>query len=95
MSLDTPLLKLLLALFASGVYLAVGPESAAPVYRGLVLAQLAFYLAAAVGWLRQKLGLPLPLVHIPFYFLVVNFAALRALVLYLRGERKVTWTTVR
>jgi hypothetical protein len=34
-------------------------------------------------------------VHIPFYFLVVNFAALWALVLYLRGERKVAWTTVR
>jgi cellulose synthase/poly-beta-1,6-N-acetylglucosamine synthase-like glycosyltransferase len=87
--------ELLLALFASGVYLAVGAERAAPVYRWLVWAQLAFYFAATIGWLRQKLGLRLPLVHIPFYFLVVNFAALWALVLYLRGERKVTWTTVR
>ena len=87
--------EMLLALFASGLYLAVAAGSAAPIYRASVLAQLAFYFAAAVGWLRQKLGLRIPLVHIPFYFLVVNFAALRALVLYLRGERKVTWTTVR
>ena len=45
--------------------------------------------------MRQKLGLRLPFVHVPFYFVVVNLAALWALVLYLRGERKVTWTTVR
>ena len=56
---------------------------------------LALYLAATVGWVRQKLGLRLPFVHVPFYFVVVNLAALWALVLYLRGERKVTWTTVR
>ena len=87
--------ELLLAIFASGLFLALRGGPAAPVYRALTVAQLALYFAAAVGWLRQKLGLRLPLVHIPFYFLVVNLAALWALVLYLRGERKVTWTTVR
>lgn len=87
--------ELLLTILASGLWLALRGETAAPLYRALTVVQLALYLTAAVGWLRQKLGLPLPLVHIPFYFLVVNFAALWALVLYLRGERKVTWTTVR
>ena len=87
--------ELLLAIFASGLSLALLGGAAAPVYRALTLAQLALYLAAAVGWLRQRLGLRLPLVHVPFYFVVVNLAALWALVLYLRGERKVTWTTVR
>jgi cellulose synthase/poly-beta-1,6-N-acetylglucosamine synthase-like glycosyltransferase len=87
--------ELLIAIFASGLYLAVTGGSSAPVYRALLIAQLAFCLAAAFGWLRQRLGLRLPFVHVPFYFLVVNLAALWALVLYLRGERKVTWTTVR
>ncbi len=87
--------ELLLGLFASGLYLALSDLPAAPVYRAFTIAQLALYLAAAVGWVRQRLGLRLPLVHIPFYFVVVNLAALWALVLYLRGERKVTWTTVR
>ena len=87
--------ELLIAIFASGLYLALAGGSSAPVYRAFLIAQLALYLAAAVGWLRQRLGLRLPFVHVPFYFVVVNLAALWALVLYLRGERKVTWTTVR
>ena len=87
--------ELLLALLGSGLYLAFAGGPWAAVYQALTVAQLAIYLAAAVGWLRQKLGLRLPFVHIPFYFVVVNLAALWALVLYLRGERKVTWTTVR
>jgi cellulose synthase/poly-beta-1,6-N-acetylglucosamine synthase-like glycosyltransferase len=87
--------ELLIAIFASGLWLALVGGAAAPIYRALTLAQLALYLAATVGWLRQRLGLRLPFVHVPFYFVVVNLAALWALVLYLRGERKVTWTTVR
>ena len=87
--------ELLLTILASGLWLALRGETAAPLYRALTVGQLALYLAAALGWVRQKMGLRLPLVHIPFYFLVVNLAALWALVLYLRGERKVTWTTVR
>jgi glycosyltransferase involved in cell wall biosynthesis len=87
--------ELLLGLFASGLYLALSDVPAAPFYRAFTIAQLALYLCAAVGWVRQRLGLRLPLVHVPFYFVVVNLAALWALVLYLRGERKVTWTTVR
>jgi len=87
--------ELLLAILGSGIYLTIAGGPGAPIYRALTVAQLALYLAAAVGWLRQKLGLRLPLVHVPFYFVVVNLAALWALVLYLRGERKVTWTTVR
>jgi glycosyltransferase involved in cell wall biosynthesis len=87
--------ELLLGVFASGLYLALSDLPAAPLYRAFTIAQLALYLAAAVGWVRQRLGLRLPLVHVPFYFVVVNLAALWALVLYLRGERKVTWTTVR
>jgi len=87
--------ELLIAIFASGLYLALAGGSSAPVYRAFLIAQLALYLAAAVGWLRQRLGLRLPFVHVPFYFVVVNLAALWALMLYLRGERNVTWTTVR
>ncbi len=87
--------ELLLAILGSGLYLTFAGGHCAALYRALTLAQLALYLAAAVGWLRQKLGLRLPLVHVPFYFVVVNLAALWALALYLRGERRVTWTTVR
>jgi cellulose synthase/poly-beta-1,6-N-acetylglucosamine synthase-like glycosyltransferase len=87
--------ELLLAVFGSGLWLALAGGPWAKAYQAVTVAQLALYLAAALGWLRQKVGLRLPLVHIPFYFVVVNLAALWALVLYLGGERKVTWTTIR
>jgi len=31
----------------------------------------------------------------PFYFILANAAALWGLILYLRGVREVTWSTVR
>ena len=51
--------------------------------------------AALLGWHAARSGRRIPMVHVPFYFVHVNLAALWASVLYLRGERKVTWTTVR
>ena len=87
--------EFLIGLFVLGMALALSDDPRAPFYGALMYAQIAFYAAAGVGWLRQRLRWRLPLVHVPFYFVVVNLAALWALVLYLRGERKVTWTTVR
>lgn len=64
-------------------------------YGPLLGAHLAVYALAALGWLSLRRGWRLPGIHIPFYFMTVNAAALWAFVLYLRGERKVTWNTVR
>lgn len=63
---------------------------------GIAAASGALLLVAAlIGWGAARSGKRLPFVHVPFYFVHVNAAALWASVLYLRGERKVTWTTVR
>ncbi|MBI2895789.1 MAG: glycosyltransferase family 2 protein [Deltaproteobacteria bacterium] len=87
--------ELLLGVLASGVALALSHSPAARLYQLLTAGQLALYLGAAVGWLSLRTKVRIPLVHIPFYFLTANLAAFWALVLYLGGERKVTWTTVR
>jgi cellulose synthase/poly-beta-1,6-N-acetylglucosamine synthase-like glycosyltransferase len=65
------------------------------VYGGAVAAGGLVLLAALCGWLAAKTGRRFPLVHVPFYFVHVNLAAFWASLLYLRGERKVTWTTIR
>jgi cellulose synthase/poly-beta-1,6-N-acetylglucosamine synthase-like glycosyltransferase len=87
--------EILIAVFFLGLALALRGGPAARLYQLLTAGQLALYLAALVGWLCLKLKVKLPFVHIPFYFVVANLAALWAFVLYLKGERKVTWTTVR
>jgi glycosyltransferase involved in cell wall biosynthesis len=87
--------ELLLAVFFVGLRLASSESPYAPLYRLLTMTQLALYGVAIVGWLSLRLRLKIPLVHIPFYFVVANMAALWAFVMYLRGERKVTWNTIR
>jgi cellulose synthase/poly-beta-1,6-N-acetylglucosamine synthase-like glycosyltransferase len=87
--------ELLLATFAVGLALACSEDPYAPLYRAITLAQLIIYAAAILGWLSVRLRLRIPLVHIPFYFVIANVAALWAFVMYLRGERKVVWNTVR
>jgi cellulose synthase/poly-beta-1,6-N-acetylglucosamine synthase-like glycosyltransferase len=84
---------LLIALLA--VIAIVWREGARSVYGVAMLGATAVLVASGIGWLASRRGRRLPLVHVPFYFAHVNIAAFWAAILYLRGERKVTWTTVR
>jgi len=53
------------------------------------------YAVAGLGAWSQRGGVRLPLVHIPYYFVLVNAAALVALARYAGGDRAVTWETKR
>jgi cellulose synthase/poly-beta-1,6-N-acetylglucosamine synthase-like glycosyltransferase len=83
------------ALLASlALALLSGPR--AWLYRILVALQLGSYLgAAAVWWASRQFRLRARGLSVPIYFLQVNAAAFWGLVSYLRGERKVTWSTAR
>jgi glycosyltransferase involved in cell wall biosynthesis len=87
--------ELLLATFVVSLALALSGGPRAYFYACMVAGQLAVYFAALLGWLSLRLNVRAPLLHIPFYFVIANLAALWGLLQYLRGERKVTWTTVR
>jgi cellulose synthase/poly-beta-1,6-N-acetylglucosamine synthase-like glycosyltransferase len=75
--------------------LAWSGSSAAWLYQMFAAVQLAVYGAGALGSICARFRLPVPLLHIPFYFVLANIAALIGLVRYLTGERMITWTTVR
>ena len=77
----------LLTLLATSAALA-----AQPVFAALLAAQLAFYLLAAFGWLLNGRNSRPTLVYVPFYFVVMNFAAAGGLWRYLRGRHSVLWT---
>ena len=84
---------LLLTMFCA--LLLARSEGWATVYGSVTILGSLILFAALVGWLSTRAGRRVPLVHLPFYFIHVNLAAFWASVLYMRGERKVTWTTVR
>lgn len=86
----------LLAALLLSVSLAMGRGPRAWMYQTLLGFQLLVYLAVpGLYWMFLRLGLKVRGLHAPVYFAHANAAAFWALVSYLRGERKVTWTTVR
>jgi glycosyltransferase involved in cell wall biosynthesis len=87
--------ELLLVALSLSVMLSLSDSPWSKFYLVLCVGQLCLYLAALLGWLSLKLTIRVPLLHIPFYFVVANLAALWGFLQYLRGERKVTWTTIR
>jgi cellulose synthase/poly-beta-1,6-N-acetylglucosamine synthase-like glycosyltransferase len=57
----------------------------------LLVGQLIFYLAAINGWRVRRARKPAAIFYIPFYFTMVNLAAVIALAKFLAGERQSVW----
>jgi cellulose synthase/poly-beta-1,6-N-acetylglucosamine synthase-like glycosyltransferase len=83
-------LSLVLAFIANS--LALG---AAPVYQCAFFAQLLFYNSAFVGWRAAKLGVKIGPFALPYYFVLVNAAAVVGFVKFMRGEAHVVWEPLR
>lgn len=82
----------LLLLLASSAALA----GAGGFYLAALRAQLLFYAAAAVGCLARKQGWGRrKLLYMPFYYCMVNIAALLALIRFVRGDRIAVWQPQR
>jgi len=53
--------------------------------------QIVCYILALCGWYASVKARPLKLFYIPFYFCLVNVAAVEAFLRFLKGERQVMW----
>ena len=82
----------LLAALASHAVLAAASRA----FAALLVAHLGFYALAAAGFLlrRSRTGRARPL-SVPYYFTLVNFAALLGVISILRGERRRAWSPRR
>jgi cellulose synthase/poly-beta-1,6-N-acetylglucosamine synthase-like glycosyltransferase len=63
----------------------------APAYQILFLLQTSVVLCASLGFVAERLGRPNRWLSLPYYFVLVNLAALRAFVKLARGERTRFW----
>jgi len=77
----------LIAIFITSGFLA--PRNA--FYAALFVAQVAFYFAALVSALLEKLGLSVRLLALPQYFVITNLAPLIAFVKFVSGESYTRW----
>lgn len=78
---------LILALVSNALLLAH------PLYRGLLILQLAFYIAAAAGWLMSRhRHLLAKLFRLPYYFVGSNVALFIGCYKCLTGRQQATWS---
>jgi cellulose synthase/poly-beta-1,6-N-acetylglucosamine synthase-like glycosyltransferase len=59
------------------------------------IGQIGIYLAALAGYLGDRLNKKLGPLAIPYYFVLVNLATVRAFIKFLRGEAHVFWEPLR
>jgi cellulose synthase/poly-beta-1,6-N-acetylglucosamine synthase-like glycosyltransferase len=64
-------------------------------FAAVLIAQLAFYILAALGSLAVKMGVKSRLIVFPQYFLLANWAALAAFYKFVSGERYARWEPIR
>jgi len=64
-------------------------------YAAFLAAQCSFYLAAAVGYYLQEKQNRKNVFYIPYYFSLVNFAALKGLFRFMAGEKQSVWDPLR
>lgn len=66
-----------------------------PYYRVAALLQASFYGLAACGWIVGRRRNSTRALYIPYYFCLVNTAALFGIIQFFRGSLSPTWQTVR
>ena len=64
-------------------------------YRGLLIGEAAFRLAAFIGFVSERLRLDIGFLGLPYYFIAVNTALLVGLIKVILGGQSQTWETVR
>jgi biofilm PGA synthesis N-glycosyltransferase PgaC len=78
----------LVALFTASAVLAL---SGSPFYTAAFASQVAFYLLAALGWLRSRYGRGPRFLDLPYSFTFLNLAAAAGFLAYLRGAHTAGW----
>jgi cellulose synthase/poly-beta-1,6-N-acetylglucosamine synthase-like glycosyltransferase len=61
------------------------------IYPILMIAQLAFYIFALIGYLLEKKHIRLKFLFIPYYFCMMNYAVFAGFRRYIKGNQSVLW----
>jgi hypothetical protein len=78
---------LMAALFGTAALLA----SHAWVYQTALVAQLGLAGVTLLGYVAERRRTPSRILSVPYYFALVNLAAVQAFLKFLKGERARTW----
>ncbi len=79
----------LLLAFPINIYLVGVSQSI--LYSVLLFGQVAFYVAALLGWYLQHKRIKVKALFVPYYFFIMNLSVYLGFVRYLRGRQSVLW----
>lgn len=64
-------------------------------YGYLLIAHVAVYMLALIGYINMKLGIQSRFTYLPYYFVLLNYACMIGFIDYVRGVRRPTWAPER
>lgn len=76
-------------------FLACLALSTYPFFKVVTILYIIFFIFAGLGWLAELLGKKNRVLSIPYYFILVNFAATIGIIDFIRRKQATTWQTVR
>jgi len=80
---------MILALILNFVVVVSGDGSF--IYQVLLIAQVAFYLMAVLGWIMEGRNIKVKIFFIPYYFCMMNYAVLMGIRRYSLGRQSAIW----
>lgn len=60
-------------------------------YANLAGLQITFYLLAALGYLFKRFKMKIKVLHVPFYFCMMNYAVVAGFIRFMKGNQTVIW----
>lgn len=72
-------------------FIIVFAESGSLIYQLLLIAQVAFYFMAIIGWIMEEKHIKVKVFFIPYYFCMMNYAVLMGIRRFALGKQSAIW----
>jgi len=86
-----PIGLLLILIFNTILSANIGFFDFLNLYTWTFWAQIAFYIAALLGWYLENREIKVKILFIPYYFFIMNYAVYMGFARYLKGNQSVKW----
>ncbi|WP_372948627.1 glycosyltransferase family 2 protein [Mariniphaga sp.] len=86
-----PISLFLLFFTNAAIFLESGSGEISGFYVLFFYFQLLCYLLAMVGWYLENRQLRFKLLFVPYYFVAINYAAIKGILRYFRGKQSASW----
>ncbi len=77
------------------IVLAASDDTPGTFYLTFLIVQVVCYLLSFIGWYFEPKKLRFKLLFVPYYFVAINYAAVRGMMRYFQGKQSASWEKSR